>query len=63
MTEQHLSLLERLAAEAIRLGAEQLEMAYEDGHYELSAVAGDFGSDTGGSGRSGAALAPLLRDR
>jgi hypothetical protein len=42
MTEQHVSILEELAAEAIRLGAEQLEVEYKDGYQELSAIAGDF---------------------
>ncbi len=47
MTAQHVSILERFAAEAIRLGAEQLEVEYKDGYEELSAIAGDFGFGIG----------------
>jgi len=47
MTEQHVSILEKFAAEAIRLGAEQLEVEYKDGYEELSAIAGDFGFGIG----------------
>jgi hypothetical protein len=43
MTAPHVSILEKFTAEAIRLGAEQLEVEYKDGYEELSAVAGDFG--------------------
>jgi len=47
MTAQHVSILEKFAAEAIRLGAEQLEVEYKDGYEELSAIAGDFGFGIG----------------
>src|ERR1700681_257297 len=47
MTAQHVSILEKFAAEAIRLGAEQLEVEYKDGYEELSAVAGEFGFGIG----------------
>jgi hypothetical protein len=47
MTAQHVSILEKFAAEAIRLGAQQLEVDYKDGYEELSAVAGDFGFGIG----------------
>jgi len=47
MTAQHISILEKFAAEAIRLGAEQLEVEYKDGYEELSAIAGDFGCGLG----------------
>ena len=51
MTAQHVSILEKFAAEAIRLGAEQLEVEYEveykDGYEELTAIAGDFGIGIG----------------
>ena len=47
MTEQYVSTLEECAAEAIRLGAEQLEVEYQDGYEELSAIAGDFGFGIG----------------
>jgi hypothetical protein len=47
MTAQHVSILEKFAAEAIRLGAEQLEVEYKDGFEELSAIAGDFGFGIG----------------
>ena len=43
MTAQHVSILEKFAAKAIRLGADQLEVEYKDGYEELSAIAGDFG--------------------
>ena len=39
MTAQHVSILEKFAAEVIRLGAEQLEVEYKDGYEELSAIA------------------------
>src|SRR5712691_3879827 len=47
MTAQHGSVLEKFVAEAIRLGAEQLEVEYKDGYEELSAIAGDFGFGIG----------------
>jgi hypothetical protein len=47
MTEQHVSILEEFAAEAIRLGGEQLEVECKDGYEELSATAGDFGFGIG----------------
>lgn len=47
MTAQHVSILEKFAAEAIRLGADQLEVEYKDGYEELSAIAGDFGFGIG----------------
>ena len=47
MTAQHVSILEKFAAKAIRLGAEQLEVEYKDGYEELSAIAGDFGFGIG----------------
>ena len=47
MTAQHVSFLEGFAAEAIRLGAEQLEVEYKDGYEELSAITGDFGFGIG----------------
>jgi hypothetical protein len=40
MTAQHVSILEKFAAEAIRLGAEQLEVEYR--YEEFSAIAGRF---------------------
>src|ERR1700694_3485664 len=47
MTAQHVSILQKFAVEAIRLGAEQLEVEYRDGYEELSAIAGDFGFGIG----------------
>jgi len=47
MTAQHLSILEKFAAEAIRLVAEQLEVEDKDGYEEFSAIAGDFGFGIG----------------
>jgi hypothetical protein len=47
MTAQYVSILEKFAAEAIRLGAEQLEVEYKDGYEELSAIVGDFGFGIG----------------
>jgi hypothetical protein len=47
MTAQDVSILEKFASEAIRLGAEQLEVEYKDGYEELSAIAGDFGFGIG----------------
>ncbi len=47
MTAQHVSILEKFAAQAIRLGARQLEVEYKDGYEELSAIAGDFGFGIG----------------
>jgi hypothetical protein len=47
MTAQHVSILDKFAAQAIRLGAEQLEVEYKDGYEELSAIAGDFGFGIG----------------
>ena len=47
MTEQHVSILEKFAAQAIRLGARQLEVEYKDGYEEFSAMAGDFGFGIG----------------
>ena len=47
MTERHVSILEEFAAEAIRLGGEQLEVEYKDGYEELSAIAGDYGFGIG----------------
>jgi hypothetical protein len=42
MAAQHVSILEKFAAEAIRRGADQLEVEYKDGIEELSAIAGDW---------------------
>jgi hypothetical protein len=47
MSEQHGSILEKFAAEAVRLGAEQLEVEYKDGYEEVLAIAGDFGFGIG----------------
>src|SRR5260370_8074238 len=47
MTAQDVSILEKFASEAIRLGAEQLEVEYKDGYEELSAIAGDYGFGIG----------------
>ena len=47
MTAQHVSILERFATEAIRLGAESLDVEYKDGYEELTAIAGDFGIGIG----------------
>jgi hypothetical protein len=43
VTTQNVSILEKFAAEAIRLGAEQLEVENKDGCEEVLAIAGDFG--------------------
>ena len=47
MTVQHVSILEKFAADAIRLGAERLEVEYKGGFEELLAIAGDFGFGIG----------------
>ena len=47
MTARRVSILEEFAAEAIRLGAERLEVEYKDGYEEVLAVAGDFGFGIG----------------
>jgi hypothetical protein len=60
MTELHGSILEECAAEAIRLGAEQLEVEYKDGYEELSAIAGDFGFGIGSLRSTSQAAACLV---
>ena len=60
MTAQHVSILEKFAAEVIRLGAEQLEVEYKDGYEELSAIVGDFGFGIGRL-RSTSQAAAMLR--
>ena len=60
MTAQHVSILEEFAAEAIRLGGEQLDVEYKDGYEELSAIAGDFGFGIGRL-RSASQAAATLR--
>jgi len=47
MTARHVSILEKFAAEAIRRGADQLEVEYKDRYDELSAIASDFGFGIG----------------
>src|SRR5258708_1664074 len=47
MTAQHVSILEKFAAEVIRLGAEQLEVEYKDGYEKVLAIACDFGFGIG----------------
>ena len=47
MTAYGGSILEELAAKAIRLGAEELEVEYKDGFEEILAIAGDFGFGIG----------------
>ena len=47
MTARHVSILEKFAEEAIRRGAELLEVEYKDGYDELSAIASDFGFGIG----------------
>lgn len=39
MTAHQVSILEKFAAEAIRLGADQLEVEYKDGYEAVSAFA------------------------
>jgi hypothetical protein len=43
MTAQHVSILETFAAQAIRLGAEQLDVEYKEGYEEVTAIARDLG--------------------
>lgn len=47
MTTRRVSILEEFATEAIRLGADRLEVEYKDGYEEVSAIAGDFGFGIG----------------
>ena len=43
MVRKHKSIVEELASEAIRLGAETLEIEYKDGFEEVFAVKGGLG--------------------
>ena len=62
MTAQYVSILEKFASEATRLGAEQLEVEYKDGYEELSAIAGDFGFGIGGLRSTSQAAATLRHE-
>jgi hypothetical protein len=47
MTGQRGGILGEFAAEAIRLGAERLEVEYKDGYEEVLAIVGEFGFGVG----------------
>jgi hypothetical protein len=59
---QHVSILERFAAEAIRLGAELLEVEYKDGYEEVLAISGAFGVGIGRLRSSGQDAADLRQE-
>jgi hypothetical protein len=62
VTAQRISILERFAAEAIRLGAEQLDVEYRDGYEELSAIADAFDFGIGRLRSTGQEAATLRRE-